>query len=1146
MHPVLRRCLPLLFAMGVFQCALAQIADDFSDGDFTQNPAWSGDAANFIVNTSGQLQLNAPDAGTSMLSVQGNIADSAIWLLDVRLEFAPSAANLLRIYLLADQADLTQANGYFLEIGENGSNDAIRFYRQDGPVKTLLATGTPGLVANEPVVGSLRMRRSASGLWSLDVAPGANPFQPELAVTDATYAGGPDRWFGVQCVYSATRKDKFYFDNLSIQPDAPDTAPPVLLGAGIVNDSTLEVSFDEALDVVSAENPANYSVQGAGQAVTAALAPGNPTKVIVGLSGPLTQSGVYQLQTSQIADLAGNVSAIQSTDFQFILLESAGQYDILINEIMADPSPSVGLPEVEWAELFNRSGKYIDLQQLRFYDSGGTPAALPSYVLAPDSFVVLCAPASALSLKPLVPNTLGISGFPSLNNTGDWLILADAGGVVINQVSYQLNWHTDPDKEDGGWSLERINPNRPCLGSDNWQSSSAPSGGTPGRANSGLQTAPDTQQPALASAVADNATTVRLQFSEGLDQEEALASDRYHITPDRQILTVSFPGDDRSVVQLSLAEPLESGVRYGLSVDSLVRDCSGNGADPGNIAYFGLAEAPQGQDLIFNEIMFKPAPSQGLPEVEWVEIVNRSGKFLQLNGLLFSDAGTTQYTLPEYVLEPDSVLVLCSAANLAALAPFSDNLLAPGGFPSLNDDQDALNLRTASGAILDRIVYSAAWHTDANKRDGGWSIERINPTLPCIGKENWQSCPAAIGGTPGRQNASYSLTPDDTPPAVVRAYTVDASTVLLIFSEGLDDNAIQDPSVFHLSPAVQAVSADFQDGDKSRVEITLNSPLQPRTLYALSFGAALTDCSGNPAAATDTVFIGLPERPEPADVVINEILFNPAAGSSRYVELLNRSDKIFDLSQFTFDNARSTGELMPLTLARLFLPGEYLVFTKEPLYLALHYTDIRAGWLLYQELPSLDDRNDNFTVLWSDGNSRVTVDSLDYSDDWHNALLSISEREGVALERIRPDGPTNSAFNWTSAAQKNGSDPGTPTQPNSQRLTVQHDPADDIIQLPQARLSPDDDGFEDYLPILYQLPGPGYFATFTLYDSEGIPVKRLVRQELIGTAGQIRWDGDSDDGTRVRPGIYVLYAEIFEPNGAVKKEKKAVSVVARF
>ena len=87
----------------------AQIADDFSDGNFTQNPTWMGDSANFIVNSAGMLQLLAPTGGSSQLVVQGHIPDSAVWMLDLRLAFAPSASNFLRIYLLADQADLATA-----------------------------------------------------------------------------------------------------------------------------------------------------------------------------------------------------------------------------------------------------------------------------------------------------------------------------------------------------------------------------------------------------------------------------------------------------------------------------------------------------------------------------------------------------------------------------------------------------------------------------------------------------------------------------------------------------------------------------------------------------------------------------------------------------------------------------------------------------------------------------------------------------------------------------------------------------------------------------------------------------------------------------------------------------------------------------
>src|SRR5690606_20988926 len=108
-----------------------------------------------------------------------------IWELRFRLDFAPSNQNLLRIYVLADQSDLAAANGYFFEIGETGSLDAIRFYRQDAGVKTLLATGTPGLVAVNPDV-RLRVKRTVAGAWELAAAAGGGALQNQFAVAEAT------------------------------------------------------------------------------------------------------------------------------------------------------------------------------------------------------------------------------------------------------------------------------------------------------------------------------------------------------------------------------------------------------------------------------------------------------------------------------------------------------------------------------------------------------------------------------------------------------------------------------------------------------------------------------------------------------------------------------------------------------------------------------------------------------------------------------------------------------------------------------------------------------------------------------------------------------------------------------------------------
>ena len=103
-----------------------------------------------------------------------------------------------------------------------------------------------------------------------------------------------------------------------------------------------------------------------------------------------------------------------------------------------------------------------------------------------------------------------------------------------------------------------------------------------------------------------------------------------------------------------------------------------------------------------------------------------------------------------------------------------------------------------------------------------------------------------------------------------------------------------------------------------------------------------------------------------------------------------------------------------------------------------------------------------------------------------------------------------------------------------------------IFVLLRDRLSPDGDGYEDFLEMRYRLPGPGFAATVVVYDAAGTPVRRMVRQSLTGSEGVLRWDGEAEDGQRIRPGIYAILAEFFEPGGRVYRVKRPVAVVTRF
>ena len=336
----------------------AQIADDFSDGNFTADPVWQGDTGDFVVNAAGELQLMAPDAGSSLLMTQGNIPDSVIWRMAIRMEFAPSASNYLRIWLQASQ-NANTADGYFLEMGENGSLDAVRFYRQQGGSATLLATGLAGEVAGDPVQVRLEMRRSAGGDWQLYLAQGGGALVSQFTVNDAVVTNAGPQWFGFYCLYSATRKDKFYFDEINIQPDLPDQQAPVLLSANAIDNQTVELAFDETLDSLSAVNSSAYTLDGNIIPVQATWSSVSPNVVKLVFANSFQNGQNHTISVLGIKDVLGNTAALQEADFLSVFAESAAAFDILINEIMADPSPSVGLPAVaEWIELYNRSGKY--------------------------------------------------------------------------------------------------------------------------------------------------------------------------------------------------------------------------------------------------------------------------------------------------------------------------------------------------------------------------------------------------------------------------------------------------------------------------------------------------------------------------------------------------------------------------------------------------------------------------------------------------------------------------------------------------------------------------------------------------------------------------------------------------------------------
>ena len=188
------------------------------------------------------------------------------------------------------------------------------------------------------------------------------------------------------------------------------------------------------------------------------------------------------------------------------------------------------------------------------------------------------------------------------------------------------------------------------------------------------------------------------------------------------------------------------------------------------------------------------------------------------------------------------------------------------------------------------------------------------------------------------------------------------------------------------------------------------------------------------------------------------------------------------------------------------------------------------------QLPSLPDDKGTIVVMNFQGK---VVDQLSYDQNWHFPL--IDNKEGVALERINYNEPTQEKTNWTSAASTAGF--GTPTIQNSQfraDLQVQAQ-----ISVYPKIFSPDNDGIDDFATIHCTLTQPGYVATISIFDAAGRVVKKLIRNATLSSTGLFRWDGLDDQQQRLPTGTYIILTEIFNLQGKTKKFKNVVTLGRR-
>ncbi len=1007
----------LAFFLAPIGTLLGQIEEQYSDGDFTQNPSWEGDTSQFVINNDQQLQLqansNASPAG--IYTGAGNL-DSIEWRFWVKPDFPPSNSNQLKVILGADSSLDKAYRGYYLLIGENGNNDAIDLYRSDGTQNQLLVEGIDGFVNKGSNAMRIRVKRQADSRWTIYAdSNGRRNFVKQGSGFDSTY--DDFRFLGFQCHFTATRSDKFFFDDVYYQALRKDTSLPELKNITVLDSQNLLLEFDEPIASAS-RNLSNIRLSGNPISTDSLWREnGLPSKIRIRFGGTFKDKTRYKLLIDGFADNNGN--ALKDTfHFNYVIPRKG---DIVINEFMADPNPSQGLPTREFVEVYNKTGFPIDLSRWKLADASGPATIEADTVLPAKEYGIIC-DESAKTRFSNFGIVFPVSGLPSLNNGGDVIILTNEAGDTINQVNYDDTWYGDNGKSDGGWTLERINLLSPCKGSVNWGASKNPQGGTPGRKNAIADSSIDSIPPALSKVVVLDSHSLAIKMDEKIKDSAGLSIQNFFTTdPPSTLDSVTRLRADSFL--LNFQNPFQQGLNYQLIHEGLP-DCWHNNLkvpDTLDFRYFDPFAAKPG-DVLLNEFMPDPTPSNGLPKVEYIEILNTTNESYSLRDWEIKDKASSAF-LPDSVLKPSAKGILCSESDYQKFDTFG-KVIPVANLPSLNNNGDQIVLQNPAGWVIDSISYSQSWYRNGLKRKGGWALELINPAHPCSDSSNWRDSENANGGTPGKQNSVFSNMPDTVPPGVQKISVKDSNTLTVAFSERVKGNSLK------LSNWSISGDASISSFGKKRVLnfellLKLNKSLTDQQTYTLQY-QGIMDCWGNKQGVKQQKSFEYLVAQDPLrhELLVTEIMADPlpAIGlpEQEYLEVKNVSDKVIALDEQDFlinNNAFSPQE-------RLLKPDSFLILTEQG---NLKNYPKPGNVLKVSSMPALP--NGEGVVTLRNGKGKL-IHSVFYDDQWYGN--GFKKEGGWSLEMKDPASPCLGEANWAPSSNKAG---GTPGYSNSVETT---------------------------------------------------------------------------------------------------------------
>lgn len=414
---------------------------------------------------------------------------------------------------------------------------------------------------------------------------------------------------------------------------------------------------------------------------------------------------------------------------------------VLFSEVFYD-TPGTDSDE-EWIELYNPTTQAVNISGYAIVDNNGSGASYTfptgSSIEAESYFTVAVKQTGFNALYSADAHQYG--SIPSLNNTGDALVLKDATGTTIDQVAWEggatggvpTGWGTGPAASTGE-SIFRSDMSADSDTDADW--SIAANNGTP-------STIPlaDTTPPTIGSVVESGITETEATITWTTD-ELATSQINYGTTTGYGSSAGSSNYTTTHSVTLT---GLNSGTEYFYQIVSL--DEAGNTATAGNHSLTTTSPpASNLPDILITEVFYDTPGTES--KEEWIEIYNTTSQQIALNGWSLVDnngSGSSFTFTSSHTIAGNTYLTLArnSKGFKKLYGKNADDYVT---FPALNNGGDALLLLDPSNNVIDAVGWEGGasggvptgWGSSSNPvASEGHSIYRSSITTDSDTYSDW-------------------------------------------------------------------------------------------------------------------------------------------------------------------------------------------------------------------------------------------------------------------------------------------------------------------------------------------------------------------------------------------------------------------------